>query len=443
MDNELTLFGACAGKGLSLAERSVQAYVRSLAHFFDWLEDDQIARREGWQRFSEARMVRGAIERRLVTFYSCRVKPRQRPNGEVVRLIAPSPNSGSSLIVELAALKAFYEVCRAAGIYADENPLTVRPARKQLVGAFDVDCSPIDPRRRRMPRISGVDPPGPHRESDSYFLVSSPMWNPDVRSDRGMRLRFFEEAEKATPSLRYFCISSILFDSGARVSEVCAATMFNWWRASNFGAQIDSPSKGSHGHVVKALSLDKSTAKALRTYIDTERKAHDPEGRGLKEFEVLAKTNRLPRDVPIFLNRFGRQVTPGLYRDRHFRKTARAADMTIGPHAARHNFVSLALEEIDRTSKSPAERQLLREQLVNYVGWKQGDRMLQVYDKRSKTQQLVEVVQKLQRQQRRATNGQVGTRPPEDGGVDSLIQSIIGDTNEDEANRRSSSKLPR
>lgn len=428
VDNELTLFAACAKSRLSLAPRSVQAYLRSLMKYFDWLGRDPLVLREGWTRFSEVRLVRSAIERRLIGLHDCRLRTRQLPSGRQVCLIKPASNANNSVVIELAALKAFYDLCIGFGLYRDQNPFGILGGFRRSADVQDTRSLAQAPEPRgRMPRRSGVDPPPARREPDAYYQLTASLWKPDVRGEPDLRARVFDQIDRSGASLRNICITSLLFDSGCRISEACAITLRDWWTGSRFGNQIDSASKGSRGMNVKVLSLSKATAKLLRTYVETERRQLDGESRGLSDFELLARTQGIASGIPVFLTRSGTRVTPNLYRDRFFRPMARAAHLDMGPHATRHNFVSLALDVIERTANSPEERALLREQLVQYMRWGQGDRMLKVYDKRNRALQINEVVKKLQQEQHRKPRQMaVDERAAAPSRGDQILNQILG-----------------
>ncbi|WP_162851364.1 site-specific integrase [Panacagrimonas perspica] len=241
-----------------------------------------------------------------------------------------------------------------------------------------------------------------------------------------MRHKLLQEAATAGSSLRYESALRVMCDSGSRVSEACGVTMENWWRGSRFGTAIDSPSKGSGDVPVKVLSLSKDTAKALRTYVDTERRRLDPEGRGLEEFELLGRRGDLPHSTPIFLTRNRTQLSPEQFRNQFFNPLARRAGFDISPHGTRHNFVSLALDEIDLVADTPARRQMLREELVSLLAWAQGDRMLKVYDRRSKGRRILEVIERVREKQDSAPVARVGSTELAADAQPSVISKIMG-----------------
>ena len=109
LDRELTFFSAAAAGQLGLSVSTVVNYLYALARFFDWLEQDAIAKRENWGRFEDPRLIRAATERRIITKHSCKLRRHRDHEGPGGCFITPS-NATDSLIIEIQALRAYYEL---------------------------------------------------------------------------------------------------------------------------------------------------------------------------------------------------------------------------------------------------------------------------------------------------------------------------------------------
>jgi hypothetical protein len=70
-DVELTLFASTASGTLGLAPATVKIYMYQLAKFSSWTNIDEIARREGWHRHGEPKVVQALVDRYLRQVGGC------------------------------------------------------------------------------------------------------------------------------------------------------------------------------------------------------------------------------------------------------------------------------------------------------------------------------------------------------------------------------------
>ena len=69
-----------------------------------------------------------------------------------------------------------------------------------------------------------------------------------------------------------------------------------------------------------------------------------------------------------------------LFRDHYWRPALRKAGIDADPHAARHWFVTNALRNIEAQCHDEGELQRRKSELVQYMGWRSGERTMRVYE---------------------------------------------------------------
>jgi hypothetical protein len=140
-------------------------------------------------------------------------------------------------------------------------------------------------------------------------------------------------------------------------------------------------SKGSRGVRVKFLRFSSDTAKLLRRYVDTERRALDP--RGLTCAELLRGNPRPAADVlaaPLFLSARRTPLTAKNYREHAWHSACAAAGIDADVHQARHWYVTMAVRQIYETATPDnAVPRRLRE-LIEYMKWRRGGQTLEAYE---------------------------------------------------------------
>jgi integrase len=117
------------------------------------------------------------------------------------------------------------------------------------------------------------------------------------------------------------------------------------------------------------LRLRPATASLLRTYIQGERKEHDPEHRDLLQ---LAETD------PLFLTSGGCACGYQAFVPQ-WGTLCQAAGISLPLHGLRHWFVILALRQIEERIHDPGEQQRGKAALIKYMGW-QTPKTLRVYE---------------------------------------------------------------
>jgi len=180
--------------------------------------------------------------------------------------------------------------------------------------------------------------------------------------------------------LREECVARILFESGARVSEVVGLTLGDW-HARGLRQEASAFSKGSHGRRVKFLRFSANTAKLLRRYFDGERRRHDAEHRTLKDYLTTSESGVLDlAQVPVFLSSQRTPVRANHFRDNFWTPACRAAGINADVHQARHWYVTMAIRQIHETAQTEAEVKRRSRELIAYMKWRQGWQTMQSYD---------------------------------------------------------------
>ena len=122
---------------------------------------------------------------------------------------------------------------------------------------------------------------------------------------------------------------------------------------------------------VKFLRFSKDTVKRLFKYISSERKEYD-----FNHYDF----DELPDDASLFLTSKGTSFNyPAWYY--HWNRAMKASNIKLNPHKARHWFVTTRLREIYKITKSDAEIQQRKNELIKYMKWKNSDTIL-IYEHR-------------------------------------------------------------
>ena len=366
----------------SASPQTARVYLSPLCDYFTFLESDPWQVRAG-RRWNEApEDVRAAVRNYLVQRLACVVHEHK----EGYHLVGATAGTPKSVGVLLTALKGFYRIQRQLKAYPHENPLVDATAAATLAVAALVLAEEEDD-YPRMPAISGVVAPRPREEgrprwrlSDSYYRLEGDAWVPQLVNDPSLRARVLRAGEARGWSLRAQVVCRLLFDSGARLSEVAGLT-FGDWLALGLQNASRAFDKGSRGRRVKRLRFSHETAKLLRRYVDTERAALDPEGRGIAQLEALARRGTIdPDTIPLFLNQRGDPLTARAFREHHWNPAMAAAGLAVGPHQARHWYVTQSVRHIHETTRGEASVAAELKKLVAYMAWRSGEAMLEVYE---------------------------------------------------------------
>jgi integrase len=231
-----------------------------------------------------------------------------------------------------------------------------------------------------MPAVSGVDPPVGIRLSANYFRCVEREWIPRTIDDPDFPQLVYNAGKEYGWGLSELCVVRVLFESGARISEVLDLTALDW-SVSQFMNQFVARNKGSFGIRTKRLVVSSVTAKLCRRYFDDQiegRRARDRQHLALSDLAKLDSAGL--EKIRLFLTARGTPMDARLFRQGHWTPALRAAGIHASPHLARHWFVTNALRTIERTSKDESEVVRRKAELVQYVGWRTAERTLKAYE---------------------------------------------------------------
>lgn len=344
-----------------ISKSSALSYLQCLLPFFSWL--DQYSNYQGnkvqWNDPTEA--VRMAIEDYLMTEMACKV--REKDTFRFVNRTNKSPNTVNRF---LSAIKSFYKSLIRLKLYHYSNPLIDSHA---ILNDFKSNTEGARKDKPRMPSEAGTEDAIPHRRlTDSYFKLINEEWQPEIIGDPFLPYQVYQAGKKANWSLREVVISRMLFETGARASEVVELTIGDYHNRKSF-QEVSTFNKGSHGKRVKFLRFSKDTVKLLMRYINTER----------KQFDNLQRDfDSLPHESPIFLTELGTPLTRESWYY-HWNKAMKECEIKLNPHKTRHWYVTTRLREIYNHSKTGAEISQKKKELIKYIKWANED-TIKVYE---------------------------------------------------------------
>ncbi|MGG3471587.1 tyrosine-type recombinase/integrase [Neobacillus pocheonensis] len=337
------------------------SYLKRLLPFFSWL--DQFSNYQGnrvqWNDPPEA--IRVIVEDYLMNEMGCKV--REKDTFRFVNRTSKSPNTVNHF---LSALKSFYKSLIRLKQYNYSNPLIDSYA---ILVEYKSQTEGVRKDKPRMPVEAGTEDAIPHRRlTDSYFKLINEEWQPKIIDDPYLPSQVYQAGKKVNWSLREVVIARILFETGARASEVIELTIGDYRSRKDF-QEASTFNKGSHGKRVKFLRFSKDTVKLLMRYINKERVQYD---------ELQRIFDALPSEAPIFLTELG---TPFSYEAwyYHWDRAINECEIKLNPHKTRHWFVTTRLREIYNTSKTEAEIKQRTNELIKYIKWKNAD-TIKVYE---------------------------------------------------------------
>jgi len=382
-DVVLTLFAEDLLK--SLSPSSVPVYMREVVSVFNWAGTDKVVAQNQWSLFGSPVEVRNIVREYLTVGAKCKLRRRPDRLGMQVTYVHPSGDTRINVRIFLAALRRLYDYLNANHQYEYSNPLVhddmsrvaaelrqnYRRAIKEMEG------------REPMPPASGVDPPSGVRLSANYFRCVDEEWLPKTIDDPDFPHLVYNAGKEHGWGLRELCVVRILFESGARISEVFDLTAKDW-AVSQFLNVFEARNKGSFGVRTKRLVVSSVTAKLCRRYFDDDkdgRRAHDPLRLTIADLGKLDGPTL--EKVKIFVSERGVHGT-GLFsksfRAYYWNRALRSAGIQANPHLARHWFVTNALRTIERTSKDANEILRRKTELVQYMAWRTAEKTLKAYE---------------------------------------------------------------
>ncbi|BCB37331.1 hypothetical protein BCJMU51_2215 [Bacillus cereus] len=344
-----------------ISKSSALSYLQCLLPFFYWLERHSNYQKRHVKWDDSPEVIRIAIEDYLKSEMECKV--REKENFYFVNLTNKSPNTVNRF---LSAIKSFYKSLIRLKQYNHPNPLIDSQA---ILNDYRSHVEGVRKDKPRMPTVSGTEEPLEHRRlTDSYFKIINEEWQPKIIDDPHLPFQVYQAGKNINWSQRETVISRMLFETGARASEIIKLTIGDY-RSRKSHQEVITFSKGSYGRKVKFLRFSKDTVKRLFQYINTERMKYDP-----NQFNY----EQLPDEAPIFLSEFGTPLTYYAWYY-HWNKAMNYIDIKLNPHKARHWFVTTRLREIHNISKNDSEIQQRKNELIKYMKWKNPD-TLKVYE---------------------------------------------------------------
>ena len=220
----LTLFAVDLLKSLSPA--SVPIYMREVLAAFDWAQSDEIVRRNRWSLFGPPAEARNVLREYLTVAAKCKLTTRADRLGVKVTYVCQTRETGINIRILLAAFRRFYDHLISADGYGHPNPLLqeqmdqiradLRNSYRQAVRAAEG--------RDPMPQASGVDPPFGIRLSANFFRCVDQDWIPRTIDDPDFPHLVYSAGKEYGWGLREMCVVRMLFESGARISEILDLT---------------------------------------------------------------------------------------------------------------------------------------------------------------------------------------------------------------------------
>ncbi|PGL70062.1 site-specific integrase [Bacillus sp. AFS055030] len=348
----------CIGR---IDKSSALSYLKCLLPFFRWLDESSNyqGNRVRWDEPPDA--IRVAIEDYLMNEMNCKV--REKDTFRFVNRTSKSPNTVNRF---LSALKSFYKSLIRLNQYNYSNPLIDSYA---ILDEYKSQTVGVRKDKPRMPSEAGTEDAVTHRRlTDSYFKLINEEWQPEIIDDPYLPSQVYQAGKKVNWSQREMVIARMLFETGARATEVIELTIGDYRSRKSF-QEASTFNKGSHGRRVKFLRFSKDTVKLLMRYINKERIQYDVTQ---CTFEVL------PNEAPIFLTELG---TPLSYEAwyYHWSRAIEECKIKLNPHKTRHWFVTTRLREIYNISKTEAEIKHRTNELIKYIKWKNAD-TIKVYE---------------------------------------------------------------
>lgn len=338
---------------------TANSYLNNLIPFFNWLDEysNYQGKRVQWDDNPE--VIRVAVEDYLMNEMYCKVREK-----DTFWFVNKTNKSVKTVSRFLSALKSFYKSLIRLKKYKYSNP---------MIDSYAIlnehKNKGVRKDKPRMPSEAGTEEPNSTRRlTDSYFKLINDEWQPEIIGDKFLPFEVYKAGKKVNWSLREQVIAHILFEGGARVSEVIELTIGDY-RARNSFQEAETFNKGSHSKRVKFIRFSKDTTKLLMRYINKERAKYD---------EFQRTFDELPNDAPVFLTAVGTPFTRQSWYY-HWKKAMDKCEMKLNPHKTRHWFVTTSMREIYETSKTDAEITKRKNQLIQYMKWSNKD-TIQVYE---------------------------------------------------------------
>lgn len=170
--------------------------------------------------------VRRAIEEYLIQRLQCKVQAHHQG----WKFVAITTGVRNTIRVFLAAVKLFYQIMNLRQFYPHLNPL-IEPVSATVA---TVQARLEQEEAPRMPDQSGVVQPRSkpkHRLSDNYFKLEHDDWVPQILDDSKLPAVILEGGKHLPlkyTRLRDEVVTWLLFETGARISEVTGIMLSDW-----------------------------------------------------------------------------------------------------------------------------------------------------------------------------------------------------------------------
>lgn len=266
----------------------------------------------------------------------------------------------------------FYSAAELAGVYQMPNPFEI----------------PEEDRVRR--RVPGGQPGQPWPETTGRFRFRIP-----ASTGSALRTDSSESLPLIVPALISFGVPTaivmmikVMIEGLARILEQCRLTVWDWWKASQFGETILTTNKGCGKRRTKVQTMSLALVGELLLYFDMERRELDPDGWGLDDWrDFLTDATISPRvrmakalRAPLFPNRSKRFHTRSGVIDVWYRPAMNRAGLPTRTHYIRHCGVNDFLAWVEaRTDLTVAQVHAGKLAFAKDMGWRWPLVMLERY----------------------------------------------------------------
>lgn len=332
------------------------------------------------------KQYRAAFEGFLRDRYRCRV--RQREHGEGKWVDGGESYSPATVRAVLACAKHYFGALIEAERMTGPNPLEREIACRGRRGYLHYN----------------------------YYSVADD-WTPNFVFDPQLAEKIWGALTAAGCPDWVAVVVDILSESGGRIEEVCRLTLADWAHYK-YQRRCRAPSKGSRGRRCKDLCFSSATAARLKAYFDGPRRDKDLRHWDLDAYCARARAEGIDlRQVPLFLTLKGTPANADAFR-KWWRTAARQFGISSTPHGLRHLYVTLTVQWINETAKTPHEREQMLASFIKYMHWKNGDEMLAYYTHVIGTTNAAAFGARIAQQRRRM--------PPGPGKPDELLRRVSG-----------------
>lgn len=392
----------------SYARETVRAYVRC---FMAWLEQWRCDFGPDWQSLLTAapRKIRNHVTEYLEHGRESIIYRRSDPETGSYKLIK-NESMKSDLRCLLSAMKILFEYLKDTGRYNEKNPMLVDDKAHRERARDEQEFFLASNGRPRMSAESGVDAPLRRRQSSNYFRMVGEEWLPSSIDDPQLPFIVMQAGEEYDWSERDSIISSLMFETGARISEICGMSV-GGWAAAGFRNSAFVRNKGGGDRELKRIIFSEATAGRLRKYFDEavypRLKIDFPEiegGWAEIVYRYISRKQAIPEGIEktrVFATIRNKNYTADMFRRLYWRPALVAAGIYLQPHAVRHWFVTQALINIEEI-RDEKKRKSEEGRFIEYMAWKTGPEMLERYAHASRKRIGPEILQKMQAEMFRA-----------------------------------------